>query len=205
MRAGKLSRRDMLKASGAAAMTHRLLSHPEPSAVPIVDAPYDSQSTQRVANPADSSDAPLPSTEDSAIAIREREQSAWGQLQEALGETSPAQIFAELKNGAVLSAGQVTALEPLMTSAVPTAARAIAALLIEMSWLDLRRAQQPGRSFGSAPTAAWTAFRQVVPWQQTRAARPPRPVNGIVYEFLTTHPAATYYPPLAAEIDAAAK
>jgi histidine ammonia-lyase len=78
-------------------------------------------------------------------------------------------------------------------------------LLTATYWLDLRNAQQPGRNFGDAPTSAWTAFRQAVPWQQPRAARPPRPVNGIVYEFLATHPAAAFYPPLAIDIDATGK
>jgi len=78
-------------------------------------------------------------------------------------------------------------------------------LLTATYWLDVRSAQQPGRNFGGAPTAAWTALRQVVPWQQPRAARPPRPVNSIVYEFLTTHPAAAFYAPLAIDIDAVGK
>jgi histidine ammonia-lyase len=78
-------------------------------------------------------------------------------------------------------------------------------LLTATFWLDVRAAQQPGRNFGRAPTAAWTSFRQIVPWQQPRAARSPRPVNGIIYEFLMTHPAAAYYPPLANDIDAAEK
>jgi histidine ammonia-lyase len=36
--------------------------------------------------------------------------------------------------------------------------------LLEASlWLDVRKAQTPGRSFGEAPTAAWSAFRKEVP------------------------------------------
>jgi histidine ammonia-lyase len=30
-------------------------------------------------------------------------------------------------------------------------------------WLDVRKAQDPARQFGPAPTAAWSAFRQIVP------------------------------------------
>jgi histidine ammonia-lyase len=30
-------------------------------------------------------------------------------------------------------------------------------------WMDVRKAQTPGRSFGQAPTAAWSAFRKEVP------------------------------------------
>jgi histidine ammonia-lyase len=75
-------------------------------------------------------------------------------------------------------------------------------LLTATFWMDVRRAQVPGRDFGRAPTAAWTAFRQAVPWQQAREARPHQPVGNIVYAFLTAHPAAEFYPPMAREIDA---
>jgi histidine ammonia-lyase len=74
-------------------------------------------------------------------------------------------------------------------------------LLTATFWLDIRRAQSPNRNFGRAPTAAWNAFRQAVPWQQKRPARPPRPIGGIVHEFLMTHAAAEFYLPLAKEID----
>ena len=30
-------------------------------------------------------------------------------------------------------------------------------------WLDVRKAQDPSRNFGDGPTAAWTAFRKIVP------------------------------------------
>jgi histidine ammonia-lyase len=75
-------------------------------------------------------------------------------------------------------------------------------LLTATFWMDVRRAQVPGRDFGRAPTAAWTAFRQAVPWQEVREARPRQPVGNTVYAFLTAHPAAEFYPPLAREIDA---
>jgi histidine ammonia-lyase len=75
-------------------------------------------------------------------------------------------------------------------------------LLTAALWMDVRRAQVPGRDFGRAPMAAWTAFRQAVPWQQEPQARPHQPVGNVVYSFLTAHPAAEFYPPLAREIDA---
>jgi len=75
-------------------------------------------------------------------------------------------------------------------------------LLTATFWMDVRRAQSPDRDFGPAPTAAWTAFRQAVPWQQKPQARPPQPVGNIVYAFLSAHPAAEFYPPLTKEIDA---
>jgi histidine ammonia-lyase len=75
-------------------------------------------------------------------------------------------------------------------------------LLTATFWMDVRRAQSPGRNFGRAPTAAWTELRHVVPWQQNPQARPLQPIGNIVYAFMTTHPAAEFYPPLAKEIDA---
>jgi histidine ammonia-lyase len=39
-------------------------------------------------------------------------------------------------------------------------------------WMDVRKTQNPERSFGSAPTAAWTAFRQRVPLRRSAAERP---------------------------------
>jgi histidine ammonia-lyase len=74
-------------------------------------------------------------------------------------------------------------------------------LLTATFWMDVRRAQSPDRNFGRAPTAAWTAFRQAVPWQQKPQTRPAQPVGDIVHAFLTTRPAADFYPPLAKEID----
>jgi histidine ammonia-lyase len=75
-------------------------------------------------------------------------------------------------------------------------------LLTAALWMDVRRAQVPGRDFGRAPMAALTAFHQVVPWQQAPEARPHQPVGDIVYAFLTAHPAAEFDPALAREIDA---
>lgn len=39
-------------------------------------------------------------------------------------------------------------------------------LLSATRWMDIRRVQSPGRSFGVAPTAAWRAWREISPWQQ---------------------------------------
>ena len=74
-------------------------------------------------------------------------------------------------------------------------------LLTATFWMDIRQLQSPGRDFGRAPTAAWTALRQAVPWQQKPQARPAQPVGGIIHGFMTAHPAAEFYPPLAKQID----
>jgi histidine ammonia-lyase len=74
-------------------------------------------------------------------------------------------------------------------------------LLTATFWMDVRRAQSPRRGFGRAPTAAWTAFRQTIPWQQKPQERPHRPVGDIIHDFMAAHPAAEFHAPLAQEID----
>lgn len=69
-------------------------------------------------------------------------------------------------------------------------------LLTSTYWLEIRKIQGTKlhlkRSFGTAPTAAWSAFRKVVPWQAKK--RPGTPPGEMARKFLTSHPAATYYP-----------
>jgi histidine ammonia-lyase len=59
--------------------------------------------------------------------------------------------------------------------------------MVEASlWLDVRKAQDPHRSFGDAPTAAWTAFRKRLPLQDdSQPAEESRPM--VASEFLRTH------------------
>jgi histidine ammonia-lyase len=61
-------------------------------------------------------------------------------------------------------------------------------------WLDIRKLQDSKRTFGTAPTAAWSAFRKVVPFQQDPAQRPERPLGSIVSAFLKSNPASLFYP-----------
>ena len=61
-------------------------------------------------------------------------------------------------------------------------------------WLDVRKAQDAKRSFGQAPTAAWAAFRKLLPWQQDPRTRPQIPYGIVAYTFLKTTPASTFYP-----------
>ncbi|MDH3644906.1 MAG: aromatic amino acid ammonia-lyase, partial [Gammaproteobacteria bacterium] len=44
-------------------------------------------------------------------------------------------------------------------------------LLSATRWMDIRRVQSPGRSFGAAPTAAWQAWREISPWRQDPQVR----------------------------------
>jgi histidine ammonia-lyase len=75
-------------------------------------------------------------------------------------------------------------------------------LLNASYWLDVRRAQGTKlgipRSFGAAPTAAWAAFRNVVPWQGSPETRPlDVPTTQLAYAFLQANPATAFYPPAA--------
>jgi hypothetical protein len=45
----------------------------------------------------------------------------------------------------------------------------------------------------SAPTAAWIAFRKVLPWQQEVDSRPDVPYGAVAYNFLKQTPASTFY------------
>ncbi len=74
-------------------------------------------------------------------------------------------------------------------------------LMTATYWMDLRQIQVPSRRFGAAPTAAWTAFRQAVPWQQDNAARPRTPESDLGYSFLRANSAARFYPAAARDID----
>jgi histidine ammonia-lyase len=44
-------------------------------------------------------------------------------------------------------------------------------LLSATRWMDIRRVQSPGRSFGAAPTATWLAWREISPWQEDPQVR----------------------------------
>ena len=70
-------------------------------------------------------------------------------------------------------------------------------LLTATRWMDIRQIQGQTlglpRSFGAGPTAAWDAFRQVVPWQA--ATRPDVPPGQLAYDFLQANAASAFYPP----------
>jgi len=66
-------------------------------------------------------------------------------------------------------------------------------LLTATYWLDVRKAEDPKRNFAPAPTAAWIAFRNVLPWQQEVDSRPDVPYGAVAYNFLKQAPASTFY------------
>ena len=67
-------------------------------------------------------------------------------------------------------------------------------LLTATYWMDVRKAESPNRNFGTAPTAVWTAFRKMVPWQQALDSRPDVPFSAVAYNFLKSTPATSFYP-----------
>jgi histidine ammonia-lyase len=70
-------------------------------------------------------------------------------------------------------------------------------LLTATRWMNIRQIQGQTlnlpRSFGAGPTAAWQAFRNVVPWQA--AVRPDIPAGTLAYGFLQANAASLFYPP----------
>jgi histidine ammonia-lyase len=66
-------------------------------------------------------------------------------------------------------------------------------LLTATYWMDVRGTQDSTRKFGDAPTAAWGAFRKLVPWQQEPSQRPQLPYGIVAYDFLKSTPATTFY------------
>jgi len=66
-------------------------------------------------------------------------------------------------------------------------------LLTATYWLDVRKAQDPSRGFAPAPSAAWSAFRKVLPWQQEVDSRPDLPYGVVAYRFLKDTPASRFY------------
>jgi histidine ammonia-lyase len=72
-------------------------------------------------------------------------------------------------------------------------------MLTATQWMNIRQIQGQAlgfkRPFGSGPTAAWQAFRTVVPWQSTD--RPDVPAGTLAYDFMQANSAARFYPPAA--------
>jgi histidine ammonia-lyase len=69
-------------------------------------------------------------------------------------------------------------------------------LLTGTRWLDVRKSQDASREFGPGPTAAWEAFRKIVPMKPDPAAAPPAPgaMGLAAIAFLKDHPAWTFFP-----------
>ncbi len=90
--------------------------------------------------------------------------------------------------------------------AVDNALRLVAQEMLSSSyWMEVRRQQNPARSFGVAPANALAALRAVIPWQQATDLRPELPAGELVYSFMQANPAATFMGGAAAEPTAVRK
>jgi histidine ammonia-lyase len=76
-------------------------------------------------------------------------------------------------------------------------------LLNAAFWMDVRKAQDATRNFGGAPTAAWTAFRKIVPLLPAMDGSPMQPRPMAAARFLKATAAADFYggeaPPASSE------
>lgn len=69
-------------------------------------------------------------------------------------------------------------------------------LLTGARWLDVRKSEAATREFGPGPTAAWRAFRKVLPSKADpgASARSPSAVGVTTLDFLKTNPAWRFFP-----------
>jgi hypothetical protein len=75
--------------------------------------------------------------------------------------------------------------------AVDTAMRLLAEELASGSyWMEIRKTQHAGRSFGIAPAAALQALRAVVPWQDDE--RPELPNGDLISSFMWANSASAF-------------
>ena len=60
-------------------------------------------------------------------------------------------------------------------------------------WMDVRKKQDPHRSFGEPATAAWTAFRRAVPLTRTADPSLSKPIATVVGDFVKSTAASSFY------------
>jgi histidine ammonia-lyase len=66
-------------------------------------------------------------------------------------------------------------------------------MILAAFWMDVRREQDPGRSFGAAPTAAWEALREIVPLEGELAEPATVSTTTRIADFIEATPASTFY------------
>src|ERR1700733_3541627 len=74
-------------------------------------------------------------------------------------------------------------------------------LLTGTYWLDLRKSQNPNRSFGASPMAVWTAFRNALPFTGVGPTSATQPIHEIAAAFIRGKAAASFYEDDAREPD----
>ena len=66
-------------------------------------------------------------------------------------------------------------------------------LLTGTYWLDLRKSQNPSRSFGSSPMAVWAAFRSTLPFNGVGPATATQSIHEIAAAFIRSNAAENFY------------
>ena len=66
-------------------------------------------------------------------------------------------------------------------------------LLTGTYWLDLRKSQNPSRSFGGSSTAVWNAFRATLPFNGVGPASATQPIHEIAASFIRSNPAVNFF------------
>jgi histidine ammonia-lyase len=66
-------------------------------------------------------------------------------------------------------------------------------LLTGTAWLELRKAQNPARGFGSSSTEIWTSFRKILPLNDDAAAARELPIHELAVGFIRDHASANFY------------
>jgi histidine ammonia-lyase len=66
-------------------------------------------------------------------------------------------------------------------------------LLNAAFWMDLRKLENPDRTFGPGPTAVWSSFRKVVPFREPAAQPSFATRDDIAAHFLQSTSPASFY------------
>jgi histidine ammonia-lyase len=67
-------------------------------------------------------------------------------------------------------------------------------LLNAAFWMDLRKLENPDRTFGPGPTAVWSSFRRLVPFREPAAQPSFATRDDIAAHFLQSNSPASFYP-----------
>jgi histidine ammonia-lyase len=67
-------------------------------------------------------------------------------------------------------------------------------LLNAAFWMDLRKLENPDRTFGPGPSAVWSSFRKVVPFREPAAQPSFATRDDIAAHFLQSNSPASLYP-----------
>ncbi|MDB6091784.1 MAG: aromatic amino acid lyase [Gammaproteobacteria bacterium] len=74
-------------------------------------------------------------------------------------------------------------------------------LLSGCYWLDMRKEQQPARSFGPVTSAVWVAFRDALPFKEGADPHSMHPIHEVAATFIRANAVASFYANDASEPD----